>query len=191
MPNVSNKDAVSISKRLLRRPINKGNKELQHVSKDFSLSEKFLSKQLSTIDFYILAKSITLHNKKSLLKSLCTQQKKLSLLTKDYSLPIFTANETITNVTKYELSQEESDLLKAGVYFSIQPDKMWKSEIFITYEKIHRSFINNLKSQETKYQIKAHLSYLFNSYSTNTNIFHVYYVSIASYETLEKIKIWS
>ena len=60
------------------------------------------------------------------------------------NLPIFTANETITNLTQYELSQEESDLLKAGLYFSIQPDKIRKSEIFTTFEKIHRSFINNL-----------------------------------------------
>ena len=75
LPNVSNKDAVSIRKRLLRSAINKRNKELQHASKDLSLSEKFLSKQLSTIDFYILTKSITSHNKKLLLKSLYTQQK--------------------------------------------------------------------------------------------------------------------
>ena len=34
------------------------------------------------------------------------------------SLPIFTANETITNLAQYELSQEESDLPKAGLYFS-------------------------------------------------------------------------
>ena len=33
---------------------------------------------------------------------------------RDCNLPIFTANEIITNLTKYELSQEESDLLKAG-----------------------------------------------------------------------------
>ena len=39
--------------------------------------------------------------------------------TRGYSLPIFTANETITNFTQYEWSQEESDLLKAGLYFSI------------------------------------------------------------------------
>ena len=104
LPNVSNKDAVSIRKRLLRSAINKRNKELQHVSKDLSLSENFLSKQLSTIDFYILTKSITWHNKKSLLKSLYTQQKKLSSLTKDCSLPIFTANETAYNLTQYELS---------------------------------------------------------------------------------------
>ena len=117
LPNVSNKDAVSIRKRLLRSAINKRNKELQHVSKDLSLSENFLSEQLSTIDFSILTKSIISHNKKSLLKSLYTQQKKLSR-TKDCSLPIFTANETITNLTQYELSQEESDLLKAGLYFN-------------------------------------------------------------------------
>ena len=64
----------------------------------------------------------------------------------DCSLPIFTANETITNLTQYELSQEEPDLLKAGFYFSIQRDKIHKSEIFTTFEKIHHSFINNFKS---------------------------------------------
>ena len=42
-----------------------------------------------------------------------------------------------------------------------------KSEIFTTFEKIHHSFINNLKSEETKCQIKAHLSYLASSYFYN------------------------
>ena len=74
---------------------------------------------------------------------------------------------TFTKVTQYELCQEESDLLKAGFHFSIQPDKSRKSEIFTTFEKIHRSFLNNLKSEETKSQIKAHFSYLVNSYLYN------------------------
>ena len=126
------KDALSICKRLLRSPISQHNQELQHLSKKLSLSENLLSKQLFTIDFYILTKSITSHNKKSLQKSLYTQQKKLSSLTRDCNLPIFTANETITNLTQYELYQEESDLLKAGLYFSIQLDKIQKSEIFTT-----------------------------------------------------------
>ena len=68
---------------------------------------------------------------------------------------------------QYELSQEESHLLKAGLYFSIQPDKNRKSEIFSTFEKIYRLFLNNLKSEETKSHIKAHLSYLANSYFCN------------------------
>ena len=77
LPNVSNKDALSIRKRLLRSAINKHNKELQHLSKELSLSENFLSTQLSTIDFYILTKSITSYNKKLLKKSLYNQQKKV------------------------------------------------------------------------------------------------------------------
>ena len=57
--------------------------------------------------------------------------------------------------------REESNLLKAGLYFSVQPDKIRKSKIFTSFEKIH------LKSEETKSQIKAHLSYLANSYFYN------------------------
>ena len=64
LSNVSDKDALSIRKRLLRNAVNKRNKELQHLTKELSLSVNVLSTQLSTIDFYILKKSITLYNKK-------------------------------------------------------------------------------------------------------------------------------
>ena len=74
-------------------------------------------------------------------KLLNTRQKKLSPLMRSFSLPKLTANENITKLTQYELSQEETDLLEAGLYFSIQPDNL-----------------NNLKYEETKSQIKAHLS---------------------------------
>ena len=52
-------------------------------------------------------------------------------------------------------------------YFSIEPDKIQKFEIFTTFEKIYCPFLNNLKSEETKSQIKVHLSYLANSYFYN------------------------
>ena len=107
LPNVSNKDVLSIRKRVFRSSINERNKELQHLSKELSLSENFLSTQLSIIDFYILTKSITSFNKKSLQmqKSLYTQEKKLSSLTRNCNLPILTANETITNLMQFELYQ--------------------------------------------------------------------------------------
>ena len=45
------------------------------------------------------------------------------------SLLIFTAiNEAISNLTQYELSQEESNLLKGGLQFSTQLDKTRKFE---------------------------------------------------------------
>ena len=68
LPNVSNKEALSVLKRLLHSAINKHNKKLQHLSKELSLCKNVLSTKLSTIDFYILSKSITSYNKKSLHK---------------------------------------------------------------------------------------------------------------------------
>ena len=64
LPNVFNKYALSIRKRLLCSAINKRNKELQHLSEELSLPENFLSTELSTTHFYIHAKSITSYNKK-------------------------------------------------------------------------------------------------------------------------------
>ena len=96
--NVSNKDALSICKKLLRSAMNKRNRELQHFSNELSQSETFLSKQLSTIDFYIFNRSVTSHNKKSLQKSLNTQFKKLPSLTRNCSLLTFTSTETIITI---------------------------------------------------------------------------------------------
>ena len=136
--------------------------------------------QVLIIDTWNEYKSIRSYNKKSLQKSLYTQQKKLSLMTRDCNLHMFTANETITNLAQYELFQEESYLLKAGLYFSIQPDQIWKSEIFTTLEKVHCLFLNNLKSDETKIQIKAHISYLTNfcfyNYKPSPRMLHQHHV---------------
>ena len=49
LPNVSNKDASTIRKRLLCSAINTCKKELQHALKELSISETFLSKQLFTL----------------------------------------------------------------------------------------------------------------------------------------------
>ena len=148
LPNVSNKDALSIRERLLRSAINKRNKELQHLSKELSLSENFLSTQLSIIDLYILTKSITLHNKKLLQKSLCTQQEKLSSLTRDCNLPIFTANQTITNLTQHELSQKESDLLNTGLYSIQMKFENLKSSLLL--ERFIVRFLTTLNPREPK-----------------------------------------
>ena len=77
LPRVSNKDALSFRKRILRSAINQHNKEFQNLSKELSLSKYYLHTQISTIDFYVSTKSITSYNKKSLQKSLYTQQKRV------------------------------------------------------------------------------------------------------------------
>ena len=119
LPNVSNNDASSIYKRLGHRVINKHNEELQHVLKGLGNSDRVLSKQVSAINFFILKKSTISNNSKSLLKLLYTQQKNLSSLKRVCILPIFSANKTITNLTQYEIFHEESEFLKADLYFPI------------------------------------------------------------------------
>ena len=74
-PNVSNIGASSIRKRLICSLTNKCNNELQHLSKELSLSENVLYIQISIIDFYILTKSITCYNKKLLQKLLKLNKK--------------------------------------------------------------------------------------------------------------------
>ena len=66
----------------------------------------------------------------------------MSILNCQLTKQFFTDSKTITNLTQYESSQEESDLHKIGLYFSIQADKIRKSEIFTTFGKIHCAFIN-------------------------------------------------
>ena len=125
--NVSNKDALSICKSLLGSAINKRNKELQHFSKELSLSKKVLSKQLSTTDFTSL-ENLYHRITRYCCRNRFTRNKKSYLQWQGIATYLY-SQETIINLRQYELSQEESGLLKADLYFSIQPDKIRKSEI--------------------------------------------------------------
>ena len=145
-------DAFSICKRLHRSAINKCNTELQHLSKELCLSKNFLLTQLSSIDFYIFIKSITSHNKKSLQKSLYTQQKKLSSLTRDCNLPIFTSNKTITNLTEYELSQEEYDLLKQLSNFQSNQIKFENPKSSLPLKRFFIRFLTTSNPRKPKFR---------------------------------------
>ena len=178
LPNVSNKDALSIRKRLLRSAINKRNKELQHLSKELSLSENFLSTQLSTIDFYILTKSITSYNKKSLQKSLYTQQKKLSSLTRNCNLPIFTVNELLLISRNMNYTRKNLIYLKQVYTFQSNQIKFENPKSSLPLKRFIVHFLTTLNPGKPKVKM-----------FTTTNLLHVYNVNIASCETLQKIKI--
>ena len=57
--------------------------------------------------------------------------------------------------------------LKQGYTFQSDQIKIGKFEIFTTFQKIHCSFFYNIKSMETKSQIKVHLSHVANFYFYN------------------------
>lgn len=86
-------------------------------------------------------------------------------LTRNCNILKFSINKAIINLTQDNLRQEESYVLKSHLHFSIQSEKLRQFGILTTFEKIYRSFINNLKLNATKRRVKDHLFYLANSYS--------------------------
>ena len=160
--NVSYKDALSIHKRLLCSAFNKRNKELHDVSKELSESETFLSKQLCTIDFYILNKSITSHKKK-LLRKLLKISTQLSTQTRSYQKKKSYqdrrkttaylhshSNETVTNLTQYELSQKEFDLLKAGLFFLSNQIKFENLKPLVSLKRFIILLLTNVNPRKLK-----------------------------------------
>ena len=109
-------------------------------------------------------------------------------LTRAWKLHIFTANETITNLTKYELTQEKSDLLRAGLNFSIQI-KFENPKSSLPLKKLFVQFLTTLNPSKPKVGSKRISRTLLILIFTTTNLLHLHYVNIASYETLGRIKI--
>ena len=94
LPNVSNKDTYQFVKDSFLVP-------LASAINNYSIVQK---NSVYPKTFYLHSFLLQLSTTESLRKSLYTQQKKLSSLTRDYNLPIFIANETIINLTQCELS---------------------------------------------------------------------------------------
>ena len=79
----------------------------------------FLSIQFSTVTFYILKEYTTSHNKKLLNKNIKYPTEKINFTGNE-----ITPNESIAKLAQFQLCHKEWDLIKAGLYSSIQPDKI-------------------------------------------------------------------
>ena len=90
-------------------------------------------------------------------------EKKLKNLTKNFTLP-FTSDEVITNLSNYQLSDTERDLLKYGLSYAIPPRSINKTDIFTTFEKLNRYLCTELKNTEDTETLRAELPQLANSY---------------------------
>ena len=63
-------------------------------------------------------------------------EKKLKNLSKNFTLP-FIPDEVITNLSNYQLSDAERDLLKYWLSYAIPPRSINKTDIFTTLEKLN------------------------------------------------------
>ena len=99
-------------------------------------------------------------------KFIKTHEKKLKNLTKNHNTP-FKADEIIRNLSSYKLNNEESELLKFGLSYAIQPRSIDKTDVFSTFESICRVMKNDLKDNGKEHEIKNQISYLATSYVKN------------------------
>ena len=186
LSNVSNKDTALIRKRFLRSAISKRNKELQHVLKELSISENLLSKQLFTIEFYILKKSLTLHINESL-------QNRYILNRKSYLHWRGVAAYLYSQLTKLLLTSRNINYprknpiyLKQVYTFQSNQIQFESPKLLLPLKRFIVLLLTTLNPRKQKVRYKGISRILLTLISTTTNLFHVYYVNIASYETLEK-----
>ena len=119
--------------------------------------------KLSSVDLYILKKCIRHNVEKVVNNVISTQEKKLKNLTKNIQI-LFTSDETIRNLSSYELTEEEAEILKYGLKHSTEPKHLLKTDILTTFEQIHCSLLCDLKDERKSGELKATTSNLANMY---------------------------
>ena len=65
------------------------------------------------------------------------------------------------------MALEELNILKFGLNYSLPPLKLRKTDVFVSFEMIHRFLREDLKNDADKPTLKAQLSHLANSYVHN------------------------
>ena len=106
-------------------------------------------------------KSILTNVKKKRTSIIKAHEKKLKNLSKNFTLP-FTSDEVITNLSNYQLSDTERNLLKYGLSYAIPPRSINKTDIFTTFEKLNPYLCTKLKNTEDTEMLRAELSQLAN-----------------------------
>ena len=118
------------------------------------------------IDWLIIKKLLFRNIRKSEQSIIRTHEKKLRNLKKNRSNP-FTHEEVVKNCSTKNLSFEELNIPKFGLNHSLPPLKLRKTNVFVSFEMIHRLLREDLKNDTDKPTLKAQLSHLANSYVYN------------------------
>ena len=117
----------------------------------------------SGVSWYVLTREIQRNVAQDEYKYVKIHDKKLSQLTKGKSIP-FTHDEVIRNLSSQTLSNDELDILKNGLSFSIPPAFLKKTDVFAQFDMINKFMTKELKDAKNSPILKSELSHLANSY---------------------------
>ena len=164
--NIDEYDTLCLKKKLRNNAIHKRIRERNDFDKKIRNIETTIRSKLNTIDWLIIKKLLVRNIKKSEQSIVTTHEKKLRNLTKNRSNP-FTHEEVVKNISSKNLALEELNILKFGLNHSLPPLKLRKTNVFVSFEMIHRFLREDLKNNTDKPVLKAQLSHLANSYIHN------------------------
>ena len=119
-----------------------------------------ISSIFSSLDFYLLKRCINKNVQAMERKAKQQHNKKLRDLTHNRELP-FTANETVVNLSTYELTDSEKDLLKFGLKFGLPPSQR------SSFEALNGFLTANRKAGVDTNEISAELSSLAQNYCSS------------------------
>ena len=139
------------------------NKEWKNLELELQTLTREIRSKLSGIHWFVLWKSVKRNVISMVNKTVVTHEKKLHTLTQNSVLP-FTSNEVISNLSTYELSDDENEILKYGLSHGLPPPFVSKTDVFMKFEMIHKFCTAEVKSDEFKPGLKAAISHLANTY---------------------------
>ena len=182
--NIDEYDTLCLKKKLRNNAIHKRIRERNSFDKNIRNIERTIKSKLNTIDWLIIRKLLLRNIKKSEQSYIKIHEKKLRNLTKNRSNP-FTHEEVVKNLSTKNLSLEELNILKFGLNHSLPPLKLRKTDVFVSFEMIHRYLREDLKNDADKPTLKAQLSHLANSYVHN---YQPSRSTIAKHRILKKLR---
>ena len=164
--NIDEYDTLCLKKKLWNNAIHKRIRERNYFDKKNRYIETTIRSKLNTIDWLIIEKLLFRNIKKSEQSIIMTHEKKLRNLTKNRSNP-FTYEEVLKNLSTENLSRQRLNILKFGLKHSLPLLKLLKTDVFVSFEMIHRFLREDLKNDADQPTLKAQLSCLANSYIHN------------------------
>ena len=159
----ANSDAGSIRKQLLRSAIRSRSGIHKKLYNERVKLEKDVYSALNSIDAYILRRCIQHNIDKSIERTTRTHEKKLRYLTRNTTLP-FTHHDTVFNLSSYRLTDQQLDILKNGLTYSICPPKLDRASVFTSFEQIHKTMVDHIKDTSLASSLKADVAHLAHSY---------------------------
>ena len=122
-----------------------------------------LKSELSSLDYFVLLKVVNDNVKQKEKKIIKVHENKMSNITTNATLP-FTEKEVITNRSSIQLTKEESNILKFGLNFAVGPKFIRKTDVFVTFDLIHRALKTDLKNNADAGKLKTEISQLAHCY---------------------------